>query len=108
MAKKVPDIVVTSLIDQVLTPVQKSQLSAFKIVLMCTLMISFRTYAGSDQRTSIIHDNLKRAFTIYVPSLYVKSTQLPLVIALHGRGGNGSSMRLITRKGFNKLADNAI
>jgi polyhydroxybutyrate depolymerase len=105
MAKNVPDIVVTTLIDQVLKPVQKSGLSAFIIVLICTMLISFRTYAGSDERTSIIHDNLKRTFTIYIPSFNIKSTQPPLVIALHGRGGNGESMILITRKGFNKLAD---
>jgi polyhydroxybutyrate depolymerase len=30
---------------------------------------------------------------------------MPLVIVLHGRGANGESMMLLTRKGFNRLAD---
>ena len=57
------------------------------------------------RRASFIHDNLKRTFNIHIPSFYNKSVQVPLVIALHGRGGNGWSMILLTRKGFNKLAD---
>ena len=57
------------------------------------------------QRTSFIHDNLKRNFKVYLPAYYIKSSQSPLVIALHGRGGNSESMILLTRKGFNKLAD---
>ena len=57
------------------------------------------------QRNSIIHDNLKRTFKIHTPQFYDSSIKLPLVIALHGRGGNGESMILITRNGFNDLAD---
>jgi polyhydroxybutyrate depolymerase len=57
------------------------------------------------QKSYMMHDNLKRTYKIFTPSTYNKSLQLPLVIALHGRGGNGESMVLVTRKGFNKLAE---
>ena len=83
----------------------KTGLSAFIKVLVGINLISSPALAGSDQRTSLIHDNLKRTFIIHTPSFYDKSEQFPLVIALHGRGGNGASMIFLTYKGFNKLAD---
>jgi polyhydroxybutyrate depolymerase len=52
-----------------------------------------------------MHDGLKRTFNIHIPAIFDKSEQFPLVIALHGRGSNGTGMILLTRKGFNKLAD---
>ena len=61
--------------------------------------------AGSDQRLSLKHDDLERTFHIHIPSSFNKKVPWPLVIALHGRGGNGESMILVSRKGFNKLAD---
>jgi polyhydroxybutyrate depolymerase len=60
---------------------------------------------GNAQRSSLIHDKLKRTFKVFTPSSYDKLQQLPLVIALHGRGGNGESMLFVTRKGFNKLSE---
>lgn len=68
-------------------------------------LISFPGQSGTDQRGSIVHDNLERTFHIHIPLIHDKSVQLPLVIALHGRGGNGESMIIITRKGFNKLSE---
>jgi len=83
----------------------KIGLYALVKILAVITMVSFGAPALYAQRTSFIHDGLKRNFKIYVPPDYEKSLQLPLVIALHGRGGNGESMILLTRKGFNKLAD---
>ena len=68
-------------------------------------LISSPVIAGNDQRTSIIHDDLKRTFNIHVPSFYDNSKQYPLVLALHGRGSNGLGMILLSRRGFNNLAD---
>ena len=79
--------------------------SSFVKVLAGINLISFLTSAVNDQRSSFIHGGLKRTFKIHTPSFYDTSAPLPLVIALHGRGGNGESMILVTRKGFNKLAD---
>jgi polyhydroxybutyrate depolymerase len=83
----------------------KSGLFVFLIILASVTLISFFAPIVSEHRSSFKHDNLKRSFKIHVSSVYNKSARGPLVIALHGRGGNGESMILITRKGFNKLAD---
>ncbi|MCU0474144.1 MAG: alpha/beta hydrolase-fold protein [Bacteroidales bacterium] len=79
--------------------------SAFMKVLTGINLILFPAPAGGDKRGSFTHDNLERTFHIHIPSSYDKSIQVPLVIALHGRGGNGESMVLVTRKGFDKLAE---
>jgi polyhydroxybutyrate depolymerase len=79
--------------------------SAFMKVLAGINLIFFPMPSGSDQRLSLMHDNLERTFHIHIPSSYDKSVSLPLVIALHGRGGNGESMILVSRKGFDKLAE---
>lgn len=80
-------------------------LSAFMKVLTGINLVLFPAPAGGDKKGSLIHDNLERTFHIHIPSSYDKSIQAPLVIALHGRGGNGESMILVTRKGFDKLAE---
>ena len=77
----------------------------FIIVLAGINLMPFPALAGDDQRGSFIHGSLKRTFNIHIPSIFDKSVQFPLVIALHGRGSNGVGMILLTRKGFNKLAD---
>jgi polyhydroxybutyrate depolymerase len=79
--------------------------SVFMKVLAGINLLFFPTASGSDQKGSIIHDNLERTFHVRIPSLYDKAVKMPLVIALHGRGGNGESMVLVTRKGFDKLAE---
>ena len=74
-------------------------------VLIGIIMVSFVASEGMAQRASFGHDGLERSFTVHVPAVYDRLAKLPLVIALHGRGGTGESMVLITRKSFNKLAD---
>ncbi len=83
----------------------RSGIAAFMKVLAGINLISAPSVAGSEIRNSIMHDGLKRTFEIHLPSSYDRSVQCPLVIALHGRGGNGASMILLTHKGLNKLAD---
>lgn len=60
---------------------------------------------GSYHKMSLIHDGLERTFIIYVASSYDKDVQTPLVIALHGRGVDGEGMILVTRNGFDNLAE---
>jgi polyhydroxybutyrate depolymerase len=79
--------------------------SAFMKVLAGINLIFFPAHAGTDQRLSLMHDKLERTFHVHFPPSFDKSVSIPLVIALHGRGGNGESMILVTRKGFDKLAD---
>jgi polyhydroxybutyrate depolymerase len=83
----------------------KLGLSAFVKLMAGINFISSGAPAVSDHRGSIEHDGLKRTYLIHLPSSYNKEKQAPLVLALHGRGGNGESMILVTRKGFNKLSD---
>jgi polyhydroxybutyrate depolymerase len=83
----------------------KPLLSALTKVLAGINLISFHTHPGNDQRASFMHDGLERTFHIHNPQSNNNSVQVPLIIALHGRGGNGESMILVTRKGFDKLSD---
>jgi polyhydroxybutyrate depolymerase len=78
---------------------------AFVKLLAGLNLVSVSALSGKDLRTSFIHDSLKRTFNIHIPASFDKTVQLPLVIALHGRGANGASMVFLTHKGFNKMAD---
>jgi polyhydroxybutyrate depolymerase len=75
------------------------------IVMAGLSLVSFSAPSGKDEKSSLLHDNLERTFHIHFPQSYIKSSRLPLVIALHGRGGEGESMIIVTRRGFNQLAD---
>jgi polyhydroxybutyrate depolymerase len=74
-------------------------------VLIGIFLISLIGSGVMAQRKSFEHESLKRTFTIHVPVFSDNPAKLPLIIALHGRGGNGKSMVLITRKSFNRFAD---
>lgn len=49
------------------------------------------------------HDGLKRTFLVHTPPNYEELEKLPLVLVLHGGGGNGR--RIMRQTGFNALAD---
>lgn len=61
--------------------------------------------SGSISDDFLIHAYLKRTFKIYLPAGHDLHLAKGLLIVLHGRGGNGESMILLTRNGFNRLAD---
>ena len=42
---------------------------------------------------------------MYIPSSYDRSMPVPVVIALHGKGVDGEGMILVTRRGFDRLAE---
>ncbi len=83
----------------------KTGFSAFLKLFVGINLLPQTVFAGNDLRSSFVYDSLKRTFNIHLPSYYNKSVQVPLLIALHGRGANGASMIVLTHKGFNKLAD---
>ena len=61
---------------------------------------------SSENRTeSIIVDGLKRTYLIHIPSSINVNEPLPLLIVLHGGGGNGKSMVKLTKGGFDRLSD---
>ena len=83
----------------------KTGMSVFINLIVCINLISYPAFGGTDQKASFNYDKLERTFHIHIPSLNNGSEKLPLVIALHGRGGKGESMVILTRKGFDKLSD---
>lgn len=93
------------MIKQLFSSLLKSRFSAWFSLLTGLSLVSFATPPGKNEKASLIHDNLERTFHIHFPDKYIKSTRLPLVIALHGKGGEGESMILVTRRGFDSLAD---
>lgn len=95
----------TEMISRKFISTIRTRLSAFMKVLAGINLIYFPALDVSAQRASLMHDNLERTFNIHIPSIDAKTVQVPLVIALHGRGGNGESMILVTRSGFDELAD---
>jgi polyhydroxybutyrate depolymerase len=66
-----------------------------------------RGYQTAQPRSDADHylqvNNLKRAYDLYVPSSYSANQPMPLVLAFHGVGGNGSLMEQQT--GLNQLAE---
>jgi len=52
---------------------------------------------------SIRVNGLNRTYIIHLPAS--AKTMMPLVIVLHGGGGNGKNMVKLTNSGFNKLSD---
>ena len=54
---------------------------------------------------SIIHDNLYRSYTIYIPAIYNTSTPTPLVFNFHGL--TGSSLVAMWHADFRSIADTA-
>jgi len=83
----------------------KSGLSTIIKVLTGIIPFTFYSPSSNGQKISFMHDSLKRSFRVHTPSDFKRNEQLPLVIALHGRGGNARSMILLTRKGFNRLSE---
>jgi polyhydroxybutyrate depolymerase len=70
-------------------------------VLMTCMCAPARPQNSSD--TVIDVDGLKRTYLLYTPSSYDSSRATPLVLALHGRGGDGQGMLDLT--GFNQVAE---
>lgn len=84
---------------------KKLRLFVFAIILAGICFGSSLLPASRDRRTSLVHDGIKRTFNIFFPSFYNDSLHMPILITLHGKGGNGKSMEILTRRGFEKLAE---
>ena len=55
---------------------------------------------------SITYDGLERTYRIHIPPSFDKTTQMPLVLVLHGGGGTAEGMEeQLTLGGFNNLSD---
>ena len=60
---------------------------------------------AQDHKGSILADGLVRTYLIHVPVSYDPDKPTPLVLALHGGGGNAEKTQKVTNNGFDKLSD---
>ena len=59
--------------------------------------------SSEDRSGSIMVNGLSRTYKIHLPA--PAKTMMPLMIVLHGKGGEGKSMVKLTKSGFDKLSD---
>jgi len=85
--------------------VVSSGLSCCDEVVVDTNSTDAEMIAPGTYTESITHDDLMRTYRIYIPSSYDKTESMPLLIALHGGGGTGEKMEMLTQGGFNTIAD---
>jgi len=65
--------------------------------------ISENKVSAQNRSGSLIVNGLSRTYIIHLPAY--AQTMMPLVIVLHGGGGNGKNMVNLTNNGFDKLSD---
>lgn len=70
-------------------------------------LASFSPAAASEteQTCSLFFGGQERTYILHLPPGHDRSVPVPLVIALHGGGGNGGKMVRLTQGGFDRLAD---
>jgi len=65
----------------------------------------YKKNPGTDVSFSFIYKGFVRRTLVHLPPVNLSSEKYPLLIALHGGGGNGKSMVSLTQGKFNALAD---
>ncbi len=74
------------------------------ILLILFIVLTARGIHSFQFRVEMEVDGITRNFIVNVPVDFHRFVPLPVVIALHGGGGNARSMLYLTREGFNRLA----
>ncbi|MFQ5675701.1 MAG: alpha/beta hydrolase family esterase, partial [bacterium] len=79
----------------------------FALGLNCknSLSTSSRTIIPGSFSQAISHDGLQRSYRLYIPPTFDGNNPSALLIGLHGGRVTGESMELLTKNGFNNLAD---
>ncbi len=76
----------------------------FLLFLMFFIFIVSTIFSGCiTSKQSLKYDGMTRTYLIHIPAQYNDSKSFPLVIVLHGGGGNSKNM--MEKTGFNDLAD---
>jgi len=76
----------------------------FLLFLIFSILIISTIFSGCiTTKQSIIYDGRTRTYLLHIPPQYDDSKSFPLVIALHGGGGNSKNM--MKKTGFNNLSD---
>lgn len=77
------------------------------ILVLCLLLLAFggkEHFAAAKDIDGVIQvGDLERTYHVHLPTSYDEKVQYPLVIALHGAGGQGNRMSILT--GFSRLGD---
>lgn len=60
---------------------------------------------GSADELHLTHAGLERTYRLHVPPGHDRTPPAPLMIVLHGGGGDGRGMPKLTEGGFDRLAD---
>jgi polyhydroxybutyrate depolymerase len=60
---------------------------------------------GRDYAPAMVHGRLKRTYIVHVPKTYDRQRSRPMVLVLHGGGGDGRKVAQLTR--FSRMADEA-
>jgi polyhydroxybutyrate depolymerase len=76
----------------------------FPLTLLFAGLACRRSAPAGTGHLTLIHDGLERTYLLHVPPAYDAGQPLPLVLALHGGGGDGEDMISLT-EGLNHLAD---
>ena len=94
--------------------IQKLALRQARILVVIVLLVlAMSACGGGRSRESkpselsshtIVHDGLVRSYHLLVPSTYEEDRSTPLVLWLHGGGGNGRQM-CVLRGGINEMAE---
>jgi polyhydroxybutyrate depolymerase len=74
------------------------------MVMVCEAA-SLATGHGKSGKHDLVHDGIRRTYSIYIPRGIKKSHDIPLLLALHGGGGSAEKWPEYTNYGFERLAD---
>jgi polyhydroxybutyrate depolymerase len=76
----------------------------FLLYFIFSILIISTIFSGCiTSKQSIIYNSRTRTYLLHIPPQYEDSKSIPLVIALHGGGGN--SINMMRKTGFNNLSD---
>lgn len=67
------------------------------------IVLALGLWAMAGNAESLQVGGRERTFHLYVPA--TTSAPMPLLLVLHGGGGNGQNMESLTKSGFNRIAD---
>jgi len=84
-------------------PVKRALLLAAACLLLFAGPVFAKDSQGTDAQFSLRHDGRVRTYLVHLPASYSKDKTWPLVLVLHGGGGNGEQMAKMT--GFSRKAD---
>ncbi|MEM7194368.1 MAG: PHB depolymerase family esterase [Pseudomonadota bacterium] len=91
------------LVGSVLPNSRFGVVSALKFLVAFGSSLAFSSLGAEMTSVSLFQNDVSRSFVYYAPEHADSGTPLPLVIALHGRGGNGTRMAKQTE--FNRRAE---